>query len=100
MCADVMFKERDFANQTNAIYAAKLVYYAAHPSFLRRVLEPAGYTTADDLAREDFLNGDENTKVFFGVSKTCYVLRWFLYNAQLHRHGDLTELMRSIEMEC
>ena len=79
----MMYVERDFANQTNVIYAAKMVHYASDKRFLTRVFAPAGYTIADGYSREDIFEGNEDSVLFFGTGQLFLLASWFVYNASL-----------------
>ena len=94
-----LYSERDDANQSTAMYAAKCVHYASDVRFLTRVLAPAGYVTCAEYSRANILRGDEAGRVFFGVNNSFYVSQWFISNASLGDVGDLTALMRELEME-
>ena len=99
MLAEMMYVERDFANQTNVIYAAKMVHYASDKRFLNRVFAPAGYVIADEYTREAVLGDNEDALVFFGTGQLFLVTSWFVFNASLEQRGQLTDLLRELEVE-
>ena len=99
MLAEMMYVERDFANQTNVIYAAKMVHYASDKRFLTRVFAPAGYAIADGYSREDIFEGNEDSVLFFGTGQLFLVASWFVYNASLEQQGQLTDILRELEIE-
>ena len=56
--------------------------------------------TCAEYSRANILRGDEAGRVFFGVNNSFYVSQWFISNASLGDVGDLTALMRELEMEA